>query len=108
MANTSGNTGEVTFAENGKTLNERALYEYYAFVLKLYKAQPVAGMEHLHGKKGRAMVHIGAVDAPVTIAEIDAALDECVKVKQPELHILGWEWEMGLYDLVVGAAKRRA
>jgi len=97
----------VTFAENGETLTERALYEYLAFVLKLYKAQPVAGMDHLHGKKGRAMIHIGAVDAPVTINEIDAALDECVKVKQPELHILGWEWEMGLYDLMVGAAKKK-
>lgn len=97
----------VTFAENGKTLTERALYEYLAFVLKLYKAQPVAGMDHLHGKKGRAMIHIGAVDAPVTINEIDAALNECVKVKQPELHILGWEWEMGLYDLMVGAAKQK-
>lgn len=97
----------VTFAENGKTLTERALYEYLAFVLKLYKAQPVAGMDHLHGKKSRAMIHIGAVDAPVTIAEIDAALDECVNVKQPELHILGWEWEMGLYDLMVGAAKQK-
>ena len=97
----------VTFADNGKTLTARALYEYLAFVLKLYKAQPVAGMDHLHGKKGRAMIHIGAVDAPVTIAEINAALDECVKVKQPELHILGWEWEMGLYDLMVGAAKKK-
>lgn len=97
----------VTFADNGKTLTARALYEYLAFVLKLYKAQPVAGMDHLHGKKGRAMIHIGAVDAPVTIAEINASLDECVKVKQPELHILGWEWEMGLYDLMVGAAKKK-
>ena len=97
----------VTFAENGKTLTKRALYEYLAFVLKLYKAQPVAGMDHLHGKKGRVMIHIGAVDAPVTINEIDAALDECVKVKQSELHILGWEWEMGLYDLMVDAAKKK-
>lgn len=97
----------VTFSENGKTLTERALYEYLAFVLRLYKAQPVSGMDQLHGKKGRAMIHIGAVDAPVTIAEIDAALDECVKVKQSELHILGWEWEMGLYDLMVEAAKKK-
>ena len=42
------------------------------------------------------MVHIGAVDAPVTIDEISAALDECVSVRQSELHVLGWEWEMGL------------
>ena len=80
----------------GKSLTEQALYEYLAFILKLYGAQPVAGMAHLHGKKGRAMVHIGAVDAPVTIDEIAQALNECVALKQSELHVLGWEWEMGL------------
>ena len=59
------------------------------------------------GKEGKAMIHIGAVDAPVTIAEIDAAVDECAKLKQGELHVLGWEWEMGLYDLMVEAAKKK-
>jgi DNA modification methylase len=87
----------VTFGEpRGKPLSEQALYEYLAFILKLYGAQPVAGLVHLHGKKGKALVHVGAVDAPVTIAEIDAAVDECIKLKQDELHVLGWEWEMGL------------
>jgi len=87
----------VTFAgEKERSLTEQALYEYLAFILKLYGAQPVPGLTHLHGKKGRAVVHIGAVDAPVTIDEIALALDECVHLKQPELHVLGWEWEMGL------------
>jgi len=87
----------VTFGEpKDKPLAERALYEYLAFILKLYGAQPVAGMAHLHGKKGKVMVHIGAVDAPVTIDEITQALNECVALKQTELHVLGWEWEMGL------------
>lgn len=99
----------VTFGEaKDKPLAEQALYEYLAFILKLYGAQPVAGMAHLHGKKGKAMIHIGAVDAPVTIAEIDAAVDECGKLKQGELHVLGWEWEMGLYDLMVEAAKKKS
>jgi len=98
----------VTFREaKDKPLTERALYEYLAFILKLYGAQPVAGLSQLHGKKGKAMVHIGAVDAPVTISEIDAAVDECAKLKQGELHVLGWEWEMGLYDLMVEAAKKK-
>jgi DNA modification methylase len=98
----------VTFGEaRDKPLAEQALYEYLAFILKLYGAQPVAGMAHLHGKKGKAMIHIGAVDAPVTIAEIDAAVDECARLKQGELHVLGWEWEMGLYDLMVEAAKKK-
>ena len=98
----------VTFGDaKEKPLTERALYEYLAFILKLYGAQPVAGMTHLHGKKGKGMVHIGAVDAPVTISEIDAAVDECGKLKQNELQVLGWEWEMGLYDLMVAAAKKK-
>ena len=98
----------VTFGHRkDKPLAEQALYEYLAFILKLYGAQPVAGMAHLHGRKGKAMIHIGAVDAPVTIAEIDAAVDECAKLKQGELHVLGWEWEMGLYDLMVEAAKKK-
>lgn len=87
----------VTFGDpKDKTGVERRFYEYLAFILKLYGAQPVAGMVHLHGKKGKAMVHIGAVDAPVTIDEVNQALEECVALKQTELHVLGWEWEMGL------------
>jgi adenine-specific DNA-methyltransferase len=87
----------VTFGETkDKKLTERAIYEYLAFILKLYRSEPVAGLSQIHGKKGKAMVHIGAVDAPVTIGEIDAAVNECAKLKQSELHVLGWEWEMGL------------
>jgi adenine-specific DNA-methyltransferase len=87
----------VTFGVgNEKFYTEQAIYEYYAFILKLYGAQPLPGLTHIQGKKSKAMVHIGAIDAPVTIAEIDAAVDECARLKQSELHVLGWEWEMGL------------
>ena len=97
----------VTFGEQDTPITEQTLYEYLAFILKLYGAQPVAGLTHLHGKKGKAMVHIGAVDAPVTIDEISTAITECVQLRQTELHILGWEWEMGLYDLMIPEAKKR-
>jgi len=49
----------VTFGEKG----EHALYEYLAFVLRLYSAEPLTGLEFVHGKKDSALVHIGAVDA---------------------------------------------
>ena len=98
----------VTFGDaKSKPLTEKALYEYLAFILKLYGAQPLAGMTHLHGRKGKALVHIGAVDAPVTIDEINSAIAECVEVKQPDLHVLGWEWEMGLNDTVTQLARER-
>lgn len=85
-----------------KPASERTLYEYLAFILNIYGAQPISGLEHVHGKKGRALVRVGSVDAPVTIDEIDGALTECVRLKQRELHVLGWEWEMG----VAGSAGR--
>jgi adenine-specific DNA-methyltransferase len=97
----------ITFTNKGKSITEKALYEYLAFILKLYAAQPVAGLAQLHGKKGRAMVHIGAVDAPVTIDEISVTIAECIQLKQAELHILGWEWEMGVNDLMVPEAKKQ-
>jgi adenine-specific DNA-methyltransferase len=97
----------VNFEGKGRSINEKALYEYLAFILKLYGAQPVAGLAQLHGKKGRAMVHIGAVDAPITIDEINAAISECSQLKQSELHLLGWEWEMGVNDLMVPEAKKQ-
>lgn len=97
----------VTFGDKDSSLAEKALYEYLTFILDLYGAEPVAGFSHLHGKRRKAMVHIGAVGAPVTIDEINAAIGECKHVKQNELHVLGWEWEMGLYDLMVAEAKKQ-
>lgn len=97
----------VTFADKTAPVVEKTLFEYLAFILKLYGAQPIAGHSHLHGRRGRAMVHVGAVDAPVTIDEINQAVAECLAVKQAELHVLGWEWEMGLDDLMVGEAKKQ-
>ena len=97
----------VTFGKKDKPVTEQALYEYLAFILKLHGSQPVTGLIHLHGKKGKAMIHIGAVDAPVTIDEIASTVEECLKLKQKELHVLGWEWEMGLQNLVVQEAKNR-
>ena len=98
----------MTFGERrNKPAAEQTIFEYLSFIIKLYDAQPVAGMNHLHGKKGKAMIHIGAVDAPVTISEINSATEECIRVKQKELHVLGWEWEMGLQDLVVQEARSK-
>ena len=98
----------TSFAKSSTApISETALYEYLAFILKLYGARPAPGLTHLHGQKNRAMVHIGAVDAPVTIGDVDAAVDECVKLRQKELHVLGWEWEMGLNDLMANTAKAR-
>jgi len=88
-----------------KHAQQMLIFEYLKFILELYGAQPLAGTQVLHGKKGSAVVHVGAVDAPVTIDEVISCLNECRQMGQKELHILGWEWEMGLANLMVDEAK---
>jgi len=83
-----------------------ALYQYLAFILKLYGAEPISGSAQIHGKKGNALVYIGAVDAPVTIQEVTDALKDTRDMGQKELHVLGWEWEMGLNDAIQEVAKQ--
>lgn len=96
----------VTFGdERPQEPNRAAVAAYVRFILDLYRAQPLPGT-HVHGRKGAALVHVGAVDAPVTISEINAALAECAELKQRELHVLGWEWEMGLHDPLVQQARQ--
>ena len=97
----------MTFGDTkNKPLTEQALYEYLAFILKLYGRPAVTGFDTPPCKLGRAMIHIGAVDAPVTIDEIDAAVEECISMKQKDC-MPRLEWEMGLYDLMVTAAKSK-
>jgi len=78
---------------------------YLDFVVELYGAQPVAGFQHVHGTLGPRGVHVGAVDAPVTLAEIKDTLDEAAGAGYPSVDVLGWEFEMGLHELVQDVAK---
>jgi adenine-specific DNA-methyltransferase len=84
----------------GNKTAEQSMAEYVAFVLKLYKAEALPGSAYIHGKKGNKLVHIGGVDAPVTFGDIQHALEDTRRMKQKELVVLGWEWEMGLHDVV--------
>ncbi len=93
---------DISFNGNQQTV----LYEYLAFILKLYGVEPISGFSNIHGKNCKALVHVGSVDAPVTIDEIIAALKECASAGVKELHVLGWEWEMGLHELIEKEAKR--
>lgn len=81
---------KTTFVEDGSA--------YRAFVLGLYGAEPAPGLNHVHGKRGGALVHVGDVDQEVTLDAVKAALAECVSAKRRALHVLGWAWHEGLVD----------
>jgi adenine-specific DNA-methyltransferase len=68
---------------------------YVRFVLDLYGAEAIEGL-HLHGRKGQALVRVGAVDSPVTDAQVEAAVAEANEQGVQEVHVLGWEWDLSL------------
>jgi DNA modification methylase len=92
---------------NGDQLEEQRLREkrYRQFILDLYHATPVTGHAWLHGLKAGRMVHVGAVDAPVTLSDIRSIAREVWKasnssgeVRKAAADILGWEFAFELNE----------
>ena len=79
---------------------------YRKFILELYHATPVSGHVWLHGVKAGRMVHVGAVDAPVTRADVNAIAAEVWKAagkgsnspQRPAVDILGWEFALEINE----------
>ncbi len=69
---------------------------YVQFILDVYGARRTSGT-HVHGTKAGALVHVGGVATQMTSALVEAAAAEAKKRGAPELHVLGWEWEVGLH-----------
>jgi len=86
-------------AEFGETAAARAA-AYRAFILELYNARPVSGYTWLHGLKLGRLVHVGTVDAPVTVGDVKQIAVEFRKavgkgVDSPStrsVDVLGWDF----------------
>jgi adenine-specific DNA-methyltransferase len=97
------------FPANGKNrLEEQKEREaaYRKFILELYHATPVTGHVWLHGVKAGRMVHVGAVDAPVTRPDINSIAAEVWKAsgkgpnspQKPAVDVLGWEFALDINE----------
>ena len=77
---------------------------YRKFILDLYRSTPIGGYQWLHGLKSGRMVHVGAVDAPVTLTDVKAIAREVWKAasaggaKKAAVDILGWEFAFELNE----------
>ncbi len=69
---------------------------YRAFILELYRADPVSGYQWLHGAKAGRMVHIGSVDAPVALDDVEKVVSEFGAAAgtgaAAGVDILGWDF----------------
>ena len=98
------------FPSNGKNhLEEQREREaaYRKFILDLYHATPITGHNWLHGTKSGRMVHVAAVDAPVTQADVKAIARDTWKAvasgkdapTKAGADILGWEFALEVNEL---------
>jgi adenine-specific DNA-methyltransferase len=77
---------------------------YRNFILELYHASPISGHAWIHGVKSGRMVHVGAVDAPVTISDVRAIAREVWKAvgasgaSKAAADILGWDFAFELNE----------
>ena len=72
---------------------------YKHFIIELYHAKPLDGYTWLHGAKAGRLVHVGNVDAPVTVDDIKATILEFWKLTGKEkaaqvngVDFLGWDF----------------
>lgn len=72
---------------------------YKHFINELYHAKPLDGYTWLHGAKAGRMVHVGSVEAPVTVDDIKASIKEFWKLVGKEksaqvngIDFLGWDF----------------
>jgi DNA modification methylase len=82
-------------------LQDRLIQEksYRNFILNLYNADKIDGYTWLHGVKKGRMVHIGSVDAPVSLGDVRAIIQELWKKGGNNgLDILGWEFAFELNE----------
>ena len=72
---------------------------YRRFILDLYHAEPLDGYAWLHGVKAGRLIHIGTVDAPVTVEDIKESVRTLWKLVGQDaaaqtngLDLLGWDF----------------
>ena len=80
--------------------------DYLNFMLKLYQAQTLTGFRYLHGRKGDRAVHIGPLNAPVTMEEVEKVVIECRANNFNKADVLGWVWSYEVNELAKELAKK--
>lgn len=99
--------------ENPDNQNARET-AYRRFILELYHAAPFSGSAWLHGVHAGRFVHVGAVDAPVTLADVRSIVGEvwraagaCPEGTGPvtaAADVLGWDFAFEMNEIAAQMA----
>lgn len=93
--------------EQRKALSLKKEDEFLSLILQAYKAERVEQAPPFHGRKAGAFVLVGPIDAPVTRAQIDEAVEAARAMRAERVDVLGFEFEMGLVPIAQEEARER-
>jgi adenine-specific DNA-methyltransferase len=93
-------------AEFGESAEERTL-AYRHFILNLSNARPITGYSWLHGVRAGRMVHVGAVDSPVSPSDVTQIATEFKRAvgtgkdapANNGVDVLGWDFAFELNEV---------
>ena len=94
---------KAEFGENAQAFTQ----SYRDFILSLYRARPISGYVWLHGVKNGHMVHVGGVDAPISVGDVAQIAAEFKRSRgtgqdapsQNSVDILGWDFAFELNEV---------
>lgn len=90
---------KAEFGENAALI----VHAYRQFILDLYHAETIAGYSWLHGVKGRRMVHVGSVDSPIALGDVQQIAIECRRAvgtgrRAAGVDVLGWDFALDMNE----------
>jgi adenine-specific DNA-methyltransferase len=103
----AGEFGEGGFDAESKKQRASRQKAYIEFILGLYGATPVKGFALLHGLKSNRMVHVGSVEAPISVGDITQICVEFKKSigtgeeapKNNGIDVLGWDFAFEINEI---------
>ncbi|HEU0026561.1 MAG TPA: DNA methyltransferase [Ktedonobacterales bacterium] len=84
------------FAQGDQRQAAEVQLAYRRFMLDLYRARPIEGYLWLHGERDGRLIHVGGVDAPISVGDVRAIIQEFWKASGQAgvngVDILGWDF----------------
>ena len=79
--------------------------KFKKLVIEAYNAKSSEGYQNFDAVKNNSLIHIGPVDYPVTREDILRIIEESKQNKIRSVHILAFDYEMGLFPAMINQAK---
>jgi adenine-specific DNA-methyltransferase len=103
----AGEFGNGEISAEGKKQAAARQRAYIEFILQLYGAKPIHGHALLHGLKSNRMVHVGSVEAPISLGDITQICAEFKKTigsgkdapKNNGIDVLGWDFAFEINEM---------